>query len=107
MVIKASVREHINAIEEMPEWVVSLGEMIHRLDKCSTAIAAARARDLYRSGEIGQAVENIMKGWQMLRAMDFTKLSPMQRETIGIVVTNILEEIKYQNRATDKGGQGS
>jgi hypothetical protein len=105
VVIKASVREHINAIEETPGWVVSLGEMIHRLDGCSAAIAAARARDLYRLGEIGRAVENIMTGWQTLRAIDFSKLSPMQRETIEIVVTSILEEVQYQNQVTDKGGQ--
>jgi hypothetical protein len=107
VVIKASVREHINAIEEMPEWVVSLGEMIHRLDGCSTAIAAARARDLYRSGEIGKAIENIMRGWQTLREIDFSKLSPMQRETIEIIVMNILEEIECKNQVTDKGGKGS
>ena len=107
MILKASVREHINAIEEMPEWVVSLGEMIHRLDGCSAAIAAARARDLYRLGAIGKAVENITTGWQTLRAVDFSKLSPMQRETIEIVIMNILEEIKHKNEATDEGGRGS
>ena len=106
MVIKASVREHINAIEEMPEWVVSLGEMIHHLDGCSAAIAAARARDLYRCGEIGKAIEAIMRGWRALGAIDFTKLSPMQRETIEIVIINILEEIKHKNRDTDEGGRG-
>ena len=99
MVLKASVREHINALEETPEWVVSLGEMIHQLDGCSTSIAAARARDLYRLGEIGKAVENIISGWQTLRTIDFTKLSPMQRETIEIIVLNILEEIKSKNHA--------
>lgn len=107
MVLKASVREHINALEETPEWVVSLGEMIHQLDGCSTSIAAARARDLYRLGEIGKAVENIISGWQTLRAIDFTKLSPMQRETIEIIVLNILEEIKSKNHAMEKGGRGT
>ena len=107
MVLKATVREHINALEESPEWVVSLGEMIHRLNGCSTSIAAARARDLYRQGEIGQAVESIMCGWQTLGAIDFTKLSPMQRETIDLIVLNILGELQNKNQPEIKGGQGS
>jgi len=106
MVLRASVREHVNAIEEMPDWVVSMGEMIQNLDGCSTAIAAARARDLYRTGETGKAIEKIMMGWQTLRAVDFKKLSPMQRETIEIIVGNILEEIKCKKQTMDTGGQG-
>ena len=107
MVMKATVREHINALEESPEWVISLGEMIHQLNGCSTSIAASRARDLYRMGEIGKAMESIMCGWQTLSAIDFTKLSPMQRETIEIIVLNILGELQTKNQPVDKGGQGS
>lgn len=94
MGVSASVRDHIWAIEESPEWVISLGEMIQDLEGCSTAIAAARARDLYRLGEIGKALEYITQGWQVLRSINMDKLSPMQRETIEIVVINILEQIK-------------
>lgn len=109
MVVSASVRDHIWAIEKTPEWVVSMGEMIQDLEGCSTAIAAARARDLYRMGEIGKALENITQGWQVLRSINMDKLSPMQRETIEIVVGNMLEQIKRKGTSSseEKEDRGS
>jgi len=84
----------MNAIENTPDWVVSLGEMIQELDGCSSAIAAARAKDLSRLGEIGRALEEIVRGWQVLRGVDFNKLTPMQRESIQLVMHNILTALK-------------
>lgn len=90
MALRASVREHLNALEEAPDWVISLGEMIQELDSCSSAIAAARARDLGRLGQIGGALEEIMHGWQVLRGVDFGKVTPMQRESVQLVVHHIM-----------------
>jgi len=104
MAVRATVREHLNAIEDSPDWVVSLGEMIQKLDVCSAAIAAARAKDLSRLGEIGRALEGIVGGWQVLRSVDFNKLSPMQRETIDLVVLNIVEGIQRRSQILSKGG---
>lgn len=74
--------------------MISLGEMIQEMEGCSSAIAAARAKDLGRLGEIGRALEGIMCGWQTLRGVDFNKLTPMQRESIRLVVHNILTHLK-------------
>jgi hypothetical protein len=57
MGMKASVREHLNALEPSPDWVVPLGEMIQRTGDCSAAIAASRARGLSQRKDVGGAVE--------------------------------------------------
>lgn len=94
MGIHASVRDHLNAVETSPEWVVSLGEMIQSADGCSTAIAAARARDLSQLEEVGEAVEGIARGWQALRRSDLRSLTPLQRETIELLVSKITKHIQ-------------
>lgn len=94
MAPQATVQEHLNAIEDSPDWIVSLGEMIQQLEGCSSAIAAARAKDLGRLGEIGRSLEQIMCGWQVLRGVNFDKLTPLQRESIQLVVHNILTVLK-------------
>jgi hypothetical protein len=103
--LRATVREHLNTIEDAPDWVVSLGEMIQQLDNCSSAIAAARAKDLGRLGEIGRALEEIMHGWQVLRGVDFNKLTPMQRESIQLVIHNILTALKTNFDPNNKEGR--
>jgi hypothetical protein len=69
MGIHASVRDHLNAFEPAPDWVVSLGEMIQRVDGCS--------------------VEGIARGWEILMMSDLASLTPLQRETIELLVLNI------------------
>jgi hypothetical protein len=93
MALKASVREHLNAIEESPEWVISLGEMIQKADGCSTAIAASRARDLSKRQDVGEAIEGIARGWQTLSTCDLGALTPLQRETIELVVLTITDRL--------------
>lgn len=106
MALRATVREHLNAIEDAPDWVISLGEMIQELEGCSSAIAAARAKDLGRLGEIGRALEEIICGWQVLRGVDFNKLTPMQRESVRLVVDNILTALKVNLDPNNKEGNG-
>lgn len=107
MALRATVREHLNAIEDAPDWVISLGEMIQELDGCSSAIAAARSKDLSQLGEIGRALEEIMHGWQVLRGVDFNKLTPMQRESIRLVIHNILTTLKINLDPNIKEGNES
>jgi predicted flap endonuclease-1-like 5' DNA nuclease len=63
--------------------------MIQRVDGCSTAIAASRARDLSQMDGIGEAVEGIARGWEILMMSDLASLTPLQRETIELLVLNI------------------
>lgn len=94
MGLNASVREHLNALEVAPEWVVSLGEMIQRADSCSAAIAASRARDLSQREDVGEAIEGIARGWEILSTCDLAALTPLQRETIELVVVTITRELE-------------
>lgn len=94
MGLHASVREHLNALEQSPDWVVSLGEMIQRADGCSAAIAASRARDLSQRKDIGEAVEGMARGWEILRTCDLGSLTPLQRETIEALVSSITSHLK-------------
>ena len=94
MALNASVREHLNALEDAPEWVISLGEMIQQTDGCSAAIAASRARDLSKRADVGEAIEGIARGWEILSACDLGSLTPLQRETIELVVLTISNELQ-------------
>ena len=89
MGMHASVRDHLNAFEHVPDWVVSLGEMIQRADECSTAIADSRARDLSQIDGNGEAVEGIARGCEILMGYDLASLTPLQRETIELLVSNM------------------
>ncbi len=94
MGLNASVREHLNALEQSPEWVVTLGELIQRADGCSAAIAASRARDLSQRKDIGEGIEGIARGWEIVSACDLGTLTPLQRETIELLVLSITREIQ-------------
>lgn len=94
MGLNASVREHLNALEVAPEWVVSLGEMIQQADGCSAAIAASRARDLSQRRDIGEALEGIARGWEILSTCDLETLTPLQRETIELVMSTIAGQLE-------------
>lgn len=94
MGLNASVREHLNALEQSPEWVVSLGEMIQRAEGCSAAIAASRARDLSRRRDVGEAIEGIVRGWEILSRCDLGSLTPLQRETIEVVLSTITGQLE-------------
>jgi hypothetical protein len=80
--------------------------MIQELDDCSSAIAAARAIDLGRLGEIGRALEEIMHGWQVLRGVDFGKITPMQRESVRLVIDNIMAALSANLDPESKEGNG-
>lgn len=79
--------------------------MIQELDGCSSAIAAARARDLGRLGEIGRALEEIVHGWQVLRGVDFGKVTPMQRESVQLVIHNIMAALSANLDPETKEGR--
>jgi hypothetical protein len=94
MGLNASVREHLNALDVAPEWVVSLGEMIQQADGCSAAIAASRARDLSQRRDIGEAIEGIARGWEILSTCDLEALTPLQRETIELLMLAITRQLE-------------
>ncbi len=88
-----TVRDHLLALGETPEWVISLGDAIQKITDCSTAIAASRARDLSRS-QTSQGLESFTRGWLELDTVDMSDLSPMQRETLRLVVEAITRKIR-------------
>ena len=93
MGVHATVKDHLIAIGNSPEWVISLAEKIQTVLCSSSAIAAARAKDLSRLPSIGVALESIICGWEILCTHDLQGLSPLQRETIEEVVLNILSDV--------------
>ena len=88
-----SVRDHLLALGETPEWVISLGDALQEITDCSTAIAASRARDLSRS-QTSQALASFTRGWLELNTAEMSDLSPMQRETLRLVVEAITRKIR-------------
>jgi hypothetical protein len=93
MGVHATVKDHLTAIGNSPEWVISLAEMIQRQLGSSSAIASARARDLSRLTPVGIGLESIIRGWEILNASDLQTLSPLQRETIEKVISSILKDV--------------
>ncbi len=94
MGIQATVQDHLTAIDDVPEWVISLAQMIQSILDSSSAIASARAKDLSRLPSIGEALESIIRGWESLNSSDFQALSPLQRETIEKVMSRILCDVQ-------------
>lgn len=92
----ATVREHLSVIEPSPDWVVSLGELIQQAEGCATAIAASRAKDLSQLDGIGEAVEGLARGWETLMASDLSALTPLQRETIELLMLNITSRLTQE-----------
>jgi hypothetical protein len=99
-----TVKDHLMALGETPGWIVSLGEAIQQVTDCSTAIAAARARDLSRCEDLGQGLEWLTRGWLTLEAADPQSLSPMQRETIRLVLEGVLVRVKTRYREDRTSG---
>ncbi len=89
-----SVRDHLEALGAAPEWVISLGEAIQEVTDCPSAIAASRARDLSSHPVLGQGLEAFSRGWLSIQGADLTGLSPMQRETLVLVLERITETIE-------------
>jgi hypothetical protein len=89
-----TVQDHLQALGETPAWVVSLGEAIQQVTDCPTAIAAARARDLSKTPKVGMGLAQVTRGWMDLEASEASGLSPMQRETLGLVLEGLMQRIK-------------
>ena len=87
-----SVRDHLNALGQSPEWVLRLGEAIQAVTGCDAALAALRARDLSTHPGIAQGLEQFTRGWLLLRAANDTRLTPMQRETLAATLQAIARE---------------
>jgi len=104
MMRQPSVTDHLRAFGETPEWVVSLGEAIYETTQCSAAIAASRARDLSRQATIATGFESLLRGWRSLDGEDFSSLSPMQHETVHLVLRHMLESLRAQANARQGPG---
>lgn len=91
-----SVADHLRAFGETPDWVLSLGEAIYETTRCSAAIAASRARDLSRQAGIAVGLESLLRGWLSLDGAEFSTLSPMQHETVYLVIRHLLESLNVQ-----------
>ncbi len=84
-----SVRDHLNALGESPEWVHQLGEAIQTVTQCDAALAALRARDLSGHPSLAQGLEAFLQGWLALRTADRSTLTPLQQETLSSVLEAI------------------
>ena len=87
-----SVRDHLNALGQSPEWVLRLGEAIQTVTGCDAALAALRARDLSTHPGVAQGLEQFTSGWLQLRAANDTRLTPMQVETLAATLQAIARE---------------
>ena len=98
-----SVRDHLQAGSPLPEWVFDLGERIHRLTACPAAIAASRARDLYRVQPLARALEQVLCGGETLMKIDPARLTHLQRETLQRVLSDLLQALSqtFQEEKTD------
>ena len=90
-----TVEDHLLALGEAPDWVISLGNAIREITDCSTAIAASRARDLSRT-QTAQGLESFTRGWLQLDRADIGTLSPLQRETLVLVIAAITRKIQVR-----------
>jgi hypothetical protein len=97
-----TVADHLRAFGEPPDWLLSLGEAICQITQCSAAIAASRARDLSRQPGIAQGLESLLRGWKSLDQENLSGLSPMQIETIQLVIGRMLETLHAQVKARQK-----
>lgn len=89
-----TVRDHLVALGEPPEWVISLGEAILGILDCDVAIAAMRARDISNHPEIARGFEQVVTGWRALMAADWSRLTPMQAETAGLILAGMHKGIQ-------------
>lgn len=96
MTWQPSVADHLQTFGDTPEWVLSLGEAIYETTRCSAAIAASRARDLSRQTNIATGLESLLRGWHSLDGTDFSSLTPMQHETVHLVIRHLLESLNSQ-----------
>jgi len=91
-----TVEDHLNAVGEMPEWVISLGKYLEHYLKCDPAIAASRARDLSSNPVTAHGIEQLVTGWNALKPGLSKGLNSWQRDTVLMLVNGISEDIKSE-----------
>ncbi len=87
-----TVRDHLAACGESPEWLLRLGEAIQAVTKCDAALAALRARDLARHPELARGLELYTQGWLALIEASQATLTPLQQETLARVLGAISQQ---------------
>jgi hypothetical protein len=90
---RISVHDHLAAGPPVPVWVLELGEHMQRLEQLPAAVAASRARDLYRQEPVARALEQLLAGWNTLSAAEMTALSRLQRDSVRQVLTHLLQTL--------------
>jgi hypothetical protein len=94
-----SVRDHLMALGNSPEWVIFLGEAIQEIAKCDAAIAASRARDLSSNPDLAVGFEKIATGSVEVLQADWDSMTPNQLETINMVLTGLLKRVSNLHAA--------
>ncbi len=87
-----TVRDHLAAFGENPEWLLRLGEAIQTVMQCNAALAALRARDLARHPALAQGLEQYTQGWLALTQASQATLTPLQQETLARVLGAISQQ---------------
>ena len=87
-----TVRDHLAAIGECPEWLLRLGEAIQAVTQCDAALAALRARDLARHADLAQGLAQYAQGWLALVSASQATLTPLQQETLARVLGAINQQ---------------
>ncbi len=88
-----TVRDHLMALGDTPEWVIFLGEAIQEITKCNEAIAASRARDLSSNPGLATGFEKVATGAVEITQADWSTMTPNQLHTIDMVLTAMLKRI--------------
>ncbi|MBN2471838.1 MAG: hypothetical protein JXN59_14040 [Anaerolineae bacterium] len=88
-----TVRDHLAAVGECPEWLLRLGEAIQSVTRCDAALAALRARDLARHPDLAHGLAQYAQGWLELVAASQSTLTPLQQETLARVLGAIHQQM--------------
>ena len=103
-----TVRDHLVALGNTPEWAIFLGEAIQEIAKCDAAIAASRARDHSSNPSFATGFEKIATGSVEVLAADWSTMTPNQLQTVSMVLTGLLKRVSELHAASaanfSKGG---
>lgn len=98
-----TVRDHLAALGDGPEWVTRLGEAIQAVTRCDAALAALRARDLASHPALAEGLGQYAAGWLALAAADRGTLTPLQQETLARVLADIHQQLAEHFPVKEQG----
>jgi len=92
----SQVSEHLGELGIEEKWIFELGELIQSLIKKDPAIAAGKALDLSSQPNVAIPLKSFIEGWIGLMDSDLSRFTPLQRESLSLVIKNILNETSHK-----------